>query len=69
MASGFKKYQSKIRIINWYWYAINGWKGIRAGIYHANHQYAKTINKYMKDYDKSKESSYLKCWDMNNLFG
>ena len=21
----------------------------------------------MKDYDKSKESLYLKCWDVNNL--
>ena len=23
----------------------------------------------MKDYDKSKESSYLKYWDVNHLFG
>ena len=25
-------------------------------------------NDYMKDYDKNKESSYLKYWDMNNLY-
>ena len=25
LANSFKKYWSKIRIINWYWYAINGW--------------------------------------------
>ena len=23
----------------------------------------------MKDYDKNKESLYLKCWDVNNLCG
>ena len=30
------------------------------------HQYAKANIKYMKDYDKNKESSY---WDVNNLYG
>ena len=33
--------------------------GIRAGICHAIHRYAKANNKYMKDYDKDKQSSYL----------
>ena len=27
----------------------------------------KVNNKYMKDHNKNKESSYLKCWDANNL--
>ena len=35
-------------------------KGIRRGICHTNHRYAKANNKYMKDYDKNKESSCLK---------
>ena len=28
--------------------------------------YAKANNKYMKDYDKNKELSYLQYWDVNN---
>ena len=43
-------------------------KGIRRGIHQAIHQYAKTKNKYMKDYDKNKESLYLNYWDENNFY-
>ena len=39
-------------------------KEIKGGICHA-----KAINKYMKYYYKKKESSYLKYWDINNLYG
>ena len=44
-------------------------KGIKGGIYHSLHQYAKANKKYMKDNDKNKESLYLQYWDVNNLFG
>ena len=44
-------------------------KGIRGGICHSIHRYAKGNNKYMKDYDKNKESSDLKYWDVTNLYG
>ena len=42
-------------------------KGISGGICHAIHQCAKANNTYVKNYDKNKESSYLKHWDVNNL--
>ena len=44
-------------------------KDIRGGICHASYYYAKTNNKYMKDYDKNKESSCLKYWNVNNSYG
>ena len=38
---------------------------IRDGICHAIYWYSKANNKYMKDYDKDKELSYLRYWDVN----
>ena len=44
-------------------------KEIREGICHATQQHAEGNNKYMKDYDKNKESFYLKFWDVNSFYG
>ena len=43
--------------------------GIKGGVCHAVYWYTKHSNKYMKDYDKNKESLYFKYWDVNNLYG
>ena len=42
---------------------------IRGGICHSTYRYAKANNKYIKDHDKNKESSYLQNWDIKNLYG
>ena len=42
-------------------------KGITGKICQAIYWYVKANNKYVKDFDKDKESLYLKYWDVNNL--
>ena len=44
-------------------------KGIKRGMCHSIYRNAKANNKYMKGYDKNKELSYLRYWDVKNLYG
>ena len=44
-------------------------KGIRWGLCHDINRFVKTNNKYIINYDKNKESSCIKYWGKNNLYG
>ena len=44
-------------------------KGTRGGICQATHRYAKANKRYMKNYYKNIESSYIQYLDANNLYG
>ena len=64
-----KKAKVKLELLTDYDILFMIEKGIRRGICQAVHRYAKTNNKYIKNYDKSIESSYIEYLDANNLYG
>ena len=69
MASLFKRTRAKLGLFTDIDMLLIVKKDIRGGICHSIHRYAKTNNKYKKNYDKDMESSYLECLDANNLYG
>ena len=64
-----KKTNVELELITDYDMLLMTEDGIRGGICHAIQRNAKAKNKYMRDYDKNKESSYIQYLDANNLYG
>ena len=69
MASLFKKSGVKLELLTDIDMLFTVEKRIRGAICHAIHKYANGKSKYMKNYDKNIESSYLMYLDANNLYG
>ena len=69
MASLLKKTEVKLELITDYDMLMMVEEGIRGGICQAIYRYAKANNKYMNNYDKSIESSYLMYLDASNFYG
>ena len=64
-----KKTNVKLKLLTRYDMLLVVEEEIRGGICHAIHRHAKSNNKYMKNYDKNKESSHIQYLDANNLYG
>ena len=64
-----KKTNVKLELLTDYDMLLMVEEKIRGGIFHAIQRHAKANNKYMKNYDKNKESSYIQYLDASNLYG
>ena len=65
----FKKTKVKLDLLTDIDILLMVQKGVRGRICHSIYRYAKANNKYMKDYDKNKESSYNQYRNLNDLYG
>ena len=64
-----KERGQELQLLNDYDVLMMFEKGIRGGISHISKRYAEANNKYMKDYNPDKPSTYIQYLDANNLYG
>ena len=69
LISYLKKTEVKLKLLTDYQMLLMIEEGIRGEMCQSVHRYNKANNKYMKNYDKSIDSSYLTYLDANNLHG
>ena len=64
-----KKTNIKLELLTDYDMLLMVEEGIRGGICHSIHRHAKANNKYMENYNKNEELSYIQYLDANNFYG
>ena len=67
--SSFKKTEVKLELLTDTDVLFKVEEEIRRIISNSINRYGKANNKYMKHHGKNRESSYVKYWDVNNLYG
>ena len=64
-----KKTETELKLVTDFKMLLMVGQGVKGGACHAIHKYVKVNNKYMKNYDKNEECSFLEYLDGNNLYG
>ena len=65
----FKETKQEIQLLKDYDMLMMFEQGTRGGISHISKRYAEANNKYMKDFDVTKPSTFIQYLDGNNLYG